>query len=93
MFDCWSQTNYAGAYLFSLARMCGGNHQDGATELAGPILGNIPLYLKFLAWRYGCGGGEGILEQNLFIIYRSVEYIALLPVLAILHMTIVLPIQ
>ena len=33
------------------------------------------------------------MEHNLFIIYRSVEYIALLRVLAILHTTIVLPLQ
>ena len=31
------------------------------------------------------------MEHNLFIVYRSVEYIALILVLAILHMTIVLP--
>ena len=54
---------------------------------------NIPLYLEFLAWRFACGGGSGILEQNLFIIYRCVEYIALLRVLAIVHMTIVLPMR
>ena len=40
-------------------------------------------------WMYGCGDGEGILEHNLFIIYCSVEYIALLRVLVILLMTIV----
>ena len=39
------------------------------------------------------GGSEGILEHNLLIIYRSIEYIALLRVLAILHMTIVLPLR
>ena len=44
-------------------------------------------------WRYGGGGGEGTLEQNLFIIYRSVNYIALLCVLEILHMTIVIPLR
>ena len=37
------------------------------------------------------GGSEGILEHNLLIIYRSIEYIALLRVLEILHKTIVLP--
>ena len=52
---------------------------------------NIPLYLEFLAWRYVCGSGEGILEQNLFTIYQSVEYIALLRIMAVLHMTIMLP--
>ena len=93
MFDWWSQTNHAGAYLFPLARACGGNCQYGTTELAGLILGNIPIYLDFLVWRYRCGGGEGILEHNLFIIYRSVEYIALLHVLAILHMTIILSLR
>ena len=93
MFDWWSQIFHKGDYLYPLARCCGGNRQDGATESAGPILGNIPKYLEFIAWRYACGGGEGILEQNLFIIYRSVEYIALLRVLAILHMTIMLPLR
>ena len=75
MFDWWSQTNHAGEYLFPLACVCVDNRQDGATELAGPILGNIPIYLEFLAWLYGCGGGEGVLEHNFLIIYCSVEYI------------------
>ena len=78
-------------FLFPCA--CGGNRKDGATELAGPILGNIPIYLEFLMWRYGCVGGEGISEQNSFIIYCSVEYIALLRVLAILRMKIVLSLR
>ena len=84
----WLMTNM---YLFPLACVCGGNRQDGTAELAGPIIGNIPIYLELLTWKYGCGGVEGILEHNLFIIYRSVNYIALFRVLAILHMTIVLP--
>ena len=44
-------------------------------------------------WRYGCGGGEVILEHNFFILYCSVKYIGLLRVLAILHMTIVIPLR
>ena len=33
------------------------------------------------------------MEHNLFIVYRFVEYIALLRVLEILHMTIVIPLR
>ena len=93
MFNWWLQTNHAGAYLFPLAQACRGNRQDGATELAGTIIGNIPIYLEFLAWQYGCGGGEGILEHNFLIIYRSINYVALLRVLEILHMIIALPLR
>ena len=60
MFNWWSQTNHAGTYLFPLARECRGNRQDGATDLAGPIIGNIPIHLELLVWRYVCGGRKGI---------------------------------
>ena len=89
----YQKTNHVGAYLFPLACACGGNRKDGATDLARTILGNITIYLEFLAWRYVCGGGEGILDNNLFIIYRSVEYIALICLLEILHMKIVLQLR
>ena len=91
MSDWWPQINYASAYMFPLAHSCGGNRQDGATELAGTIIGNIPIYLEFLVWQYGCGGNKCTLEHNFFIIYHYVEYVALLRVLEILHMKIVLP--
>ena len=30
------------------------------TEGAIPVLMNLPIYLQFIAWRYQCGGGDGI---------------------------------
>ena len=93
MFDWWAQVFHPGLYIYWLARACGGGRDDICTEGAGPFLMNISIYIKFLAWRYACGGGDGILEKNLISIYRCVEQISLLRVLSILHMFIVIPLR
>ena len=93
MFKWWAPIFHPGLYIYPLARACGGGRDDINTEGAGPILMNIPVYLKFLAWRIACGGGDGILEKNLFSLYRCVEKISLLRVLSILHMFIVMPLR
>ena len=76
MFDWWAKTYHRGVYLYPLFRACGGDRQDGATEAVGRILGNIPIYLEFIAWRFMCGGGNGILEKKCFIL---IALLSLLP--------------
>jgi hypothetical protein len=75
------------AYLYPLVHACGGTRQDLCVEGAPSILMNLPLYLQFLHWRMCvCGtSGDGILATNLYIKFRSIEVVALLRVLSILH--------
>eukprot|EP00956_Cyclotella_meneghiniana_P008423 scaffold11328_cov66-Cyclotella_meneghiniana.AAC.8 len=82
-------------YLYPLTRACGGTRQDLSVEGAPSILMNLPLYLQFLRWRSGvCGtSGDGILATNLQIYLRSVEMVALLCVMSILHISICMPIR
>ena len=60
---------------FRLLVRAKGNRQDGATELVGPIIGNIHIYLEFLVWRYGCRVSKGIyiyiLHKIFYLVYRS----------------------
>ena len=93
MFLWWLRTYHPGVYLYATMRACGGTRQDGDTKGAGPVLMNLPLYLQFLAWRYGCGGGDGILEKSLFFRLRCVEMVGCLRVLSILHMCVVIPLR
>eukprot|EP00956_Cyclotella_meneghiniana_P019144 scaffold32561_cov32-Cyclotella_meneghiniana.AAC.5 len=82
-------------YLYPLTRVCGGTRQDLSVEGAPSILMNLPLYLQFLRWRSGvCGtSGDGILATNLHIYLRSVEMVALLRVMSILHISICMPVR
>ena len=93
MFMYYMNTFHPDAYLFHVARACGGTRQDIGTEGAVPILMNIPYYLEFLVWRMMCGAGDGILEKNLFILLRSVKMVALLRVLTILHVSVTMPLR
>ena len=77
MFLDWMRRYHPGAYLYSIVRACGGTRQDIGAEGACPVLMNIPYYLEFLIWRFRCGR-DGILEKNLWIELRSVEFVALL---------------
>ena len=54
---------------------------------------NVPFYLEFLVWRMRCGHDGGILERNLFMMLRSVEVISFLRVLAILHISVCMPMR
>ena len=67
--------------------------QDGDTEGATPVLMNLPIYLQFIAWRYHCGGGDGILEKSMFFRLRSVQFVAILRVLSVIQMCVVLPLR
>ena len=80
------------AYLYSISRACGGARQDIGVEGAIAVLMNIPYYLEFLIWRFRCGG-DGILEKNLWLVLRSVEFVALLRVLSILHLSVCMPMR
>ena len=93
MFDWWVKDRHPGIYLYALTRACGGTRQDGDTEGALPVLMNLPIYLQFIAWRYQCGGGDGILEKSVFFWLRSVEFVACLRVLSVIHMCVVLPLR
>ena len=75
-----------------LPRALGGNRQDIGVEGALAIM-NIPYYLEFLNWRMSCGGTENILEKNVFILLQSVEVVAMLRVLSILHIAVCMPLR
>ena len=62
-------------------------------EGAIAILMKVPYYLEFLIWRMRCGHGDGIIEHSLFMLFRSVEMIAFLHVLSILHISVCMPLQ
>ena len=92
MFLDWMRRYHPTAHLYSVARACGGSRQDIGVEGAVPVLMNIPYYLEFLVWRFRCGG-DGVLEKNLGTILRSVEFVALLRVLSILHLSVCMPMR
>jgi hypothetical protein len=89
----WIEEYHPGAYLFPIARACGGTRQDLCVEGAPAVLMNLPYYYQFLTWRMGtCGtSGDGILATKLYLMLRSVEVVSLLRVLSILHISICLP--
>jgi hypothetical protein len=64
--------------------------QDLSVEGAPGILMNLPYYLQFLHLRSTVVGGksDAILATKLYIMLRSVEVVALLCVLSILHLAI-----
>ena len=71
MFMDWMNRYHCYSYLYPVARAYGGSRQDIGVEGAGPILMNIPYYLGFLVWRIS-SGGDGLLEKNLYHLFRSV---------------------
>jgi hypothetical protein len=93
-FGHWLREYHPGAYLFPIVCACGGTRQDLCVEGAPAvlILMNLPYYLQFLHWRSGtCStSGDGILATMLYLMLRSVEVVALLRVLSILHISICL---
>ena len=93
VFESWMKTYHRNTYLFPLARACGGSRQDLGVEGTSAVLWNIKYYVPYLHWRLTCGAGDNILRQNLFILLRSVEVIALLRVLSILYYAICLPVR
>ncbi len=89
LYKCMCDT-HPGAYVYPVTRLCGGNLQDIEIEGAMFIM-NIPYYFEFICWRLSCGGSDSILMTNLYKVLQSVEIIALLRVLSILHLAICLP--
>ena len=57
-----------------------------------PALMNLPYYLEFLNWRLS-GNSEGILERNIATLLESVEVVAMLRVLCIIHISVVMPMR
>ena len=88
----WMRRYHPTAHLYLVARACGGSRQDIGAERAVPVLMNIPYYLEFLVWRFWCGG-DGILEKSLWTILWSVEFVALMCVLPILHLSVCMPMR
>ena len=89
MFTHRMRTYHTGAFLYSLERALGGNIQDVGIEGSPALLMNIPFYLDFLNWRGGMV--DNILQKNLYIELQSVEVVALVRCLSILHISICLP--
>jgi hypothetical protein len=93
MFMNWMQRWHPTAFLFGVSRACGGSRQDIGVEGAIAVIMNIPFYLEFLVWRMRCGHDGGILERNLFMMLRSIEVVSFLRVLAILHISVCMPLR
>ena len=93
MFENWMKRYHPVAYLYAVSRACGGSRQDIGVEGAIAVFMNVPHYLEFLVWRMRCGHGDGILERNLYFMLRSVEMISFLRVLAILHISVCMPLR
>ena len=65
------------AYLYPVARVNGGNHQDIGTEGAIPVLMNVAYYLEFLNIKLATKA-DSILEQHLATLLGSMEVITML---------------
>ena len=89
----WMMRYHPTAYLYPVSRACGGARQDLGVEGSVAVIMNVPYYLEFLIWRMRCGHGNGILERNLYMLLRSVEMIAFLRVLSIMHISICMPLR
>ncbi len=93
LFLYWMELLHPGAVLFPLARM-GGSRQDAVTEGSLPAYMNRHFYIEFLHKRLCAGTAEGnILQKSLFIALSSIEIVAMLRVLSIVHISIVMPMR
>jgi hypothetical protein len=90
MFKTWMMKHHPSALLYPVARALGGNRQDIGIEGAPAVYMNLGYYLQFLHWRLTITT-ENILQKSLFYTLRSIEMIALLRVLSILHISVCLP--
>ena len=84
---------HPGVYLFSAARALGGSRQDISANGAVPVLMNLKYYIEFLDWRLTCAVRDNLLQTSLFITLCSVEMVALLQVLSILHIAVYMPVR
>ena len=76
-----------------MARALGGSRQDIGVEGAVPVLMNLKYYIEFLDWRLTCAVNDNLLQTSLYITLRSVEMVALLRVLSILHIAVCMPVR
>lgn len=90
----WIRENHPGALLFHVER-ASGSRQDLCTEGSLAIFMNYPYYVEFLdeqLRKLKTGYQQAsILQQNLFVVLTSMEMIALVRLLSILHISIFMP--
>jgi hypothetical protein len=84
---------HPGVYLFPVARALGGARQDIGVEGAVPVLMNLQYYIEFVDWRLTCAVKDNLLQTSLYITLQSVEMVALLQVLSILHIAVCMPVR
>ena len=87
------KTFHSGVYLFPVARALGGSRQDIGVEGAVPVRMNLKYYIEFLVWRLTCAVNDNLLQTSLFITLCSVEMVALLRALSILHIAVCMPVR
>ena len=94
MFAHWMEISHPGALLFPTARMLVGTRQDAVTEGALPAYMNRHYCVEFLFQKLCAGTTEAnILQTSLFLQLTSIEIVAMLRVLSIVHIAIVKPIR
>jgi hypothetical protein len=76
-----------------VARALGGSRQDIGVEGAVPVLMKIKCYIEFLDWRLTCAVKDNLLQTSLYISLCSVEMVALLQFLSILHIAVCMPVR
>ena len=81
---------HAGALLINLERVVG-SCQDVAMEGSCAVYWNRPFYVEFLFERLRINDSDHILRENLYIILTSMEMTALFRVMAIFHLSVVVP--
>ena len=90
----WMRVKHPGELLLHVERSSG-SRQDLCTEGSMAILMNYPYYVEFLDQmlrkKQKSGQKPSTLQQNLFIALTSLEMIALVRLLSILHISICMP--
>jgi hypothetical protein len=90
-FKHWLPKYHPSALLVPLERSAG-SRMDLSTEGAGAIYWNRVYYVEYLD-EVLRGGKDNILQENLWLVFTSVEMIALCRTLAILHFKICMPLR
>ena len=85
-------TKYPDAMLFHVERS-GGGRQDLALMASLPIYWNREWCVQFLDEQLRAPGNENILQKNLFTILTSTQMVAVTRLLAILHISIGMPLR
>ena len=89
----WMNRYHHTAYIYAVSRACGGYLQDICVEGAIDVIMKVPYYLDLLICRMSCAHGDGILEHNLFMLFRYVKMIDFLRVLSMLHIAVCMPLR